>query len=98
VLRWRGHAIFAPLRWGPLVYLGSISYGVYLYHGFVGAAVAPHLPDVGWKLVFLIKSAITIGVAAISWRLLERPLNALKLHFPYVRAARPPADGAPRYA
>lgn len=60
-----------------LIGLGKISYGVYLYHAFVWAVVqhfTGRLNDVGWH-VMLICSALTIVVAALSYRFIERPLR-----------------------
>jgi peptidoglycan/LPS O-acetylase OafA/YrhL len=81
----------------PLAYLGAISYGVYLYHDFVPAAlraldVGPR-PTAAWggAVKFLYVLAVTLPVAALSWHLFERPLNGLKKWFPYVRPAAGPA-------
>jgi peptidoglycan/LPS O-acetylase OafA/YrhL len=69
----------------PLVYLGSISYGIYVYHHFLlyPAArwnVAGRVGELGYTLVI---AAASILVAAASWHLFERPVNTLKRHFPY---------------
>jgi peptidoglycan/LPS O-acetylase OafA/YrhL len=73
----------------PLQYVGKISYGIYLYHLFVLQAFwkflsVAHLPmlDKG-PLLFLILTPTTVAMAALSWKLLEQPLNGLKRHFPY---------------
>lgn len=76
------------LAWPPLLYVGRISYGVYLYHLFILLAM--------WKLdetaaflarhrmvMFLIGSAATIIVASASWYMIEKPVNALKRRFPF---------------
>ena len=70
---------------GPTVYIGRISYGVYLAHGFAGAmlatlGVSSHALDE--PLRFIVLSGVTVGAAALSWHLLEAPLNALKTRFP----------------
>jgi peptidoglycan/LPS O-acetylase OafA/YrhL len=70
----------------PVVYIGRISYGIYLAHGFAGEILASvgvssrAIPE-PWR--FLILASLTVGVAAASWHLLERPLNRLKRLFPY---------------
>jgi peptidoglycan/LPS O-acetylase OafA/YrhL len=69
------------LTWPPLVWLGTISYGVYVYHMFapriVGAALrgiaAPVQLQSGAPL-FLLSTAATLAVATLSWRFLERPI------------------------
>ncbi|MBH1991540.1 MAG: acyltransferase [Sphingomonadaceae bacterium] len=76
------------LCWPPILYIGRISYGVYLYHLFILLAM--------WKLdetaaflahhrmvMFLIGSAATIIVATASWYMIERPINALKRRYPF---------------
>lgn len=79
------------LAFRPLVYLGTISYGVYVYHMIVGAVttrvfrywgVSPALAWSGW-----VDMTLTVLVAAASWHLFERPLNDLKHRFPYERKA-----------
>ncbi len=81
------------MSWRPLIFIGTISYGIYLIHPFVLPAVAiaeqhlhvsvpiPKYPGLGQ---FFSVAAISIGAATLSWRLLEHPLNSLKKHFPYV--------------
>jgi peptidoglycan/LPS O-acetylase OafA/YrhL len=76
----------------PLVYVGKISYGVYLYHYVLiyGMRQWPGLRDVADAIApqdgtrfFLLTTVITIAVASASWYSFERPLNNLKRHFPY---------------
>lgn len=83
----------------PLVYLGTISYGIYLYHYFAiwvfqeeFGWIRKHYPDQAVYCVTL--TAATVVVASISWFALERPVNGLKRHFPYARPRKAPA-GAP---
>ena len=73
----------------PLVFIGKISYGIYVYHPFVPAVLVriakrfgTTLPIYGWK-ASLSYSAVTIAVAAVSWYGFERPINRLKRKFPY---------------
>ncbi len=81
------------LEWRPIVYLGKISYGIYIYHFLVPlvfAAAATRL-SVGYEdsgfANFIATSVVTIGIAALSWHLFERPINGLKRYFRYERAA-----------
>jgi peptidoglycan/LPS O-acetylase OafA/YrhL len=77
------------LSFKPLVYLGRISYGVYLIHLFVPdvlyrVTTATNLPyPTTAPVAFLVFSAITVGLAAISWHSYEGPINRLKRRFPY---------------
>lgn len=97
-------AVFGPqdrgpvrslLRWRPIAWVGTISYGLYLWHfdwmkralpqfdGFTGEIIRP-----GWMelpaglLGFWYLLAIGMGIgcltAALSWSLLEKPLQRFK--------------------
>lgn len=81
----------------PIVYLGRISYGIYVFHNFMPVLVprvlaATGVPNptgrTGIIVNFVLFSAATVLTAAVSWTLLEGPLNSLKKHFPY-RLRRP---------
>lgn len=73
----------------PLIYIGRISYGIYVYHFFVPEALAPllerfHLTGDGVALVavrFVIYFGVTMIVASLSWFLMEKPINSLKDRF-----------------
>lgn len=73
----RSSRLTAALQLRPLAYVGRISYGMYLWHyAIVHALFHTRMPAVG---VFLVGMALTIGVATLSWRLIERPLY-LRFH------------------
>jgi peptidoglycan/LPS O-acetylase OafA/YrhL len=61
-----------------VVYLGKISYGLYIYHPFV-PWIFNHFPSI--PTFFYLP--VTIAIAALSWHLLELPINRLKKHFKY---------------
>lgn len=83
-------AVFGPqergpvrraLRSAPAVYLGTISYGIYLYHqGFIrkihqwGGWDANPLPNGPFLVHVLGALALSIVVATASWFLVERPV------------------------
>jgi peptidoglycan/LPS O-acetylase OafA/YrhL len=77
------------LEWRPLVYLGTISYGVYLFHLFIPEAWGVLTSAIGFPalnarpLLFLVWSTISVALAAASWHMVERPINNLKTLFPY---------------
>lgn len=81
----------------PLVYIGTISYGVYLVHNFTPHIVGRLMSvmDLGTAfpsrlggLRFAAVTAGSIGLAALSWHGLEKPINDLKRFFPYVPAEK----------
>ncbi len=83
-------AVFGPqnrgvtrrfLRWLPIAYLGTISYGIYLWHqAFIkkihqwGGWDKLPLPNGPFMIHVFGALAITIVVATLSWFLVERPL------------------------
>jgi peptidoglycan/LPS O-acetylase OafA/YrhL len=75
----------------PLVKIGLVSYGIYVYHFAVRALlwhIFPWFPhDRGTVGSMSIAIATSIVVAAISWHFFERPINRLKKRFEY-----PPAS------
>jgi peptidoglycan/LPS O-acetylase OafA/YrhL len=64
----------------PIVYLGTISYGMYVYQNFIIWALTPNRGLGQFLSVFV----ITATVAAASWHFFEKPLNNLKRFFPYL--------------
>lgn len=82
-------ALVRALEFGPLVALGRVSYGVYLYHLFLIAVGRWLSADHDWPALrpgatmFFVYSAISIAVATVSWRWIEKPLNDYKERFPY---------------
>ncbi len=60
---------------GPLVGLGAISYGVYLWHWPIFLVLNGERTGIdGWEL-FALRCAATIAVAAVSWWLIEQPIR-----------------------
>jgi peptidoglycan/LPS O-acetylase OafA/YrhL len=81
------------LEFKPLIYLGTISYGIYVYHNFIPYVMykilgLPSIANVlvlpyAWPLDSLLKGGIAVSVAAFSWHFFERPINNLKRYFKY---------------
>ncbi|MHA3771008.1 acyltransferase family protein [Verrucomicrobiota bacterium sgz303538] len=89
-----GNGIGGPLRtvmeFTPLVYLGRISYGLYVLHNFVPRAtnkvfVALGVSSLGAPayLKHLLDIAVLIILSSLSWHVLEKRINNLKRLFPY---------------
>jgi peptidoglycan/LPS O-acetylase OafA/YrhL len=69
-----------------LRHIGKISYGIYVYHGFMSALFR----KTGWEwatihnrlgpdfIRFLVLSAAAIAIAELSWRFVEKPIMRLK--------------------
>jgi peptidoglycan/LPS O-acetylase OafA/YrhL len=83
-----GGAVGRLLEWKPLSYVGKISYGIYVYHPFMPklavaglAATTGLVLHEGGPMASALATLATLGVASLSWRLMESPLNDLKRHF-----------------
>ncbi|MBY0233245.1 MAG: acyltransferase [Gemmataceae bacterium] len=84
-----------PLRWAPLRWLGTISFGLYLWHGVLSGLFRAGFARIGLEdplLRYLAYWPLSVGAAALSWLLLEAPLLRLKDHLPYGGVTAPPAS------
>jgi peptidoglycan/LPS O-acetylase OafA/YrhL len=74
----------ALLRLQPLVYLGGISYAVYMYQGPVRGLLGAlwFRDEAGSTVLNLLTIPLVIGLAALSRRLVEQPCEAYKHRFP----------------
>ena len=72
------------LAWPPIVYVGRISYGIYVYHVFVIIVVSPLLvpygmsPDHNAAARIFVLMAFTLALSSLSWHFLEQPFLAWK--------------------
>jgi peptidoglycan/LPS O-acetylase OafA/YrhL len=68
-------AVARLLAWRPLVWLGVISYGVYLWHWPVFLVLNGE--RTGWTgpPLFAVRCIATLALAAASWWLIERPVR-----------------------
>jgi len=86
----------------PLLFVGRISYGIYLYHPILLAYAVKAQPWIPLNVSeqgpgrFLVAGCATLIAASLSWMLFERPLNSLKRYFPYVASSRRPGAGEAR--
>lgn len=79
------------------MFIGKISYGIYLYHGFVPVVVSDAMKkyfdidpgtDFSPVLFFIFKFIVVIATAWVSWVLVEKPILELKKYFGYDNNAR----------
>ena len=72
------------LSWAPLVYLGRISYGIYVYHVFVIIMISPLLVPYGLTETHFafgriaVLMLLTLVVSVLSWHYMEQPFLAWK--------------------
>jgi peptidoglycan/LPS O-acetylase OafA/YrhL len=100
VFAWdRGGAVRRLLAWRPLLYVGLVSYGVYLWHEAVvrqtADGIARWMTDTAglgvearFFVLFLLGAAGATAIASMSYHYLERPLLSLK------RLVGPPPERA----
>lgn len=74
----RAKWVVAVLTVRPMLFLGSISYSIYLLHPLVIAGVHWAGVDVGQPLVhFLLVYVLTVGLSFLTYLMIERPSNDL---------------------
>lgn len=66
-----------------LVYLGTISYGIYVWH--MPALWLVRSAELSGMTGLAVVLALTIGLSAMSWSLFEAPINQLKSRFEFER-------------
>jgi peptidoglycan/LPS O-acetylase OafA/YrhL len=72
-----GNPLLRLLGWRPLVWLGTVSYGFYLFH-LPALQLLEHYGRGSWALRTMLALALAIIAAAASHRLVERPFLRLK--------------------
>jgi peptidoglycan/LPS O-acetylase OafA/YrhL/lysophospholipase L1-like esterase len=76
------------LAWRPLVWLGVISYGVYLWHWPIFLAISGDYTGWSGLALFAVRCIMTVAVAAASWWLIEQPIRRWRpVHVPLLRLA-----------
>ena len=77
------------LAWRWLGWLGVVSYGIYLWHATIATVLIEHNVQ-SWPALLIVDLGISVAVAAVSYRLVERPLLRLKNRRPRPRAPQAP--------
>lgn len=80
------------LEWPPFLFVGKISYGLYLLHNFVPTITKKAFDYIGYPLVEshglltmqIINLTMLLLLCAGSWYLFESRVNGFKRFFPYV--------------
>lgn len=70
-----------PFRWlnsRPMVYLGTVSYTIYLSHQVILYMVQHHWPQAGWAITTAATAALTLTAAALMRRYVEVPSARLR--------------------
>lgn len=70
----RGLPVNRPASWPPLVLLGQMTYGLYLYHWPIRLWVGPHVDQLPLVVSVLVQLGLTVLVAYVSFRYLEVPV------------------------
>lgn len=67
----RPTSLSRALSWGPIVQLGQMTYGLYLFHWPINVWLDPYLQSLPLVASVAVKFGLTVAVAAISYRYLE---------------------------
>lgn len=68
-------AVARILAWRPLVWLGAISYGIYLWHWPIFLALNGERTGWSGPALFAARCAATLAVAGVSYWLIEQPIR-----------------------
>jgi peptidoglycan/LPS O-acetylase OafA/YrhL len=111
IVGWASHGITGPigtlLQSHPLLYVGKISYGIYVYHAFMHGLFQFAVETTGSMYQpmglekFLVLSSMSMIVASVSWYALEQPVNKVKRLLPAqptraVRGSASPVELKPK--
>jgi peptidoglycan/LPS O-acetylase OafA/YrhL len=93
---WAGGALERLLRPAPLVAIGRISYGLYLWHWPVFLVLNPARMQLSSFPLLVLRLTVTCAVAVVSFFAIEQPFLRLKTRFePPGRISEPTFDPQP---
>jgi peptidoglycan/LPS O-acetylase OafA/YrhL len=75
VIQPRSRVLRPVLSWRPLVALGLISYGVYLYHLGIFMALSESRTGLSGLTLSVVRWIVTLVVATLSYRFVEQPIR-----------------------
>lgn len=89
----------AVLNNGLLIFIGKMSYGIYLFHNFIptytksilstmNGYVLPDQPTLQFYILFIEYFCILLVVSFASWKLIEQPILNYKDRFEYQKLAK----------
>ncbi|HVJ95701.1 MAG TPA: acyltransferase family protein [Acidimicrobiia bacterium] len=70
-----GVRVFRPLAWRPIVAIGAVSYGIYLFHWPVIVFVSENNTSLRGVQLALVRLAIVAVLAVVSYHFLESPIR-----------------------
>lgn len=78
-------ALHPKLRLPSIDHWGDISYGLYIYAFPVQQTIAYLIPQIRPLSMFMLSTLVTVALAILSWRLVEKPAIKLKGKLPFGR-------------